>query len=348
MGPGHVTGLDAAPDRAHRPGAGLARLRAELLPADRVRRPDAAVAVHAGRRQRRRRGCGHGSCSSSCASSTGVTPRRAARRAAARAGVRPPAKLAAELPDLADSWAWAHAQVTAEPQATAEVLTIDASQLDPERSVSRLSVRAAAAARHRVPGLRRAGLRARPHGRSRRSRSRRRRDASRARLAQRRRRADLTRPARVYHHWQFATGAGGDFQSLAMLLRPRPVPARRRPPPDRRLRERPVAHATAGAGDHARARRRAAAGDATRRAWPAAARQADVQAALAAVLNAPAHDWTAPSRCWRRRSTAAARRAETGSTRAPRRAGSSSSTSTRCCAPSPVSARAWCSSTRRR
>src|SRR5262249_56031890 len=35
----------------------------------------------------------------------------------------------------------------------------------------------------------------------------------------------------VFHSWEFATGPNGDFQSLAMLLRARPLPAAPGPPP---------------------------------------------------------------------------------------------------------------------
>ena len=47
MGPGHVTGLDRPAGDPHRPGARVARLRAQLLRAGRVRRAEPAVAVHA-------------------------------------------------------------------------------------------------------------------------------------------------------------------------------------------------------------------------------------------------------------------------------------------------------------
>ena len=137
--------------------------------------------------------------------------------------IRAPAKAANELPDLADSWAWAHAQVTAPAEATAETLgaTIAAR---PELSVSRLlcprrlqpDTEYIACV---VPAFelgRKAGLGVAVAA------------ADEARLEPAWRSGDAA-PASldlpVFHHWHFATGAGGDFESLALLLRPRPVPA---------------------------------------------------------------------------------------------------------------------------
>jgi len=200
--------------------------------------------------------------------------------------LRPPAKIPTELPDLADSWAWAHAQVTAEPQATAEVLTsIIATR--PERSVSRLlcarllqpdteylACVVPAFELGRLAGLGKSiaatdETRLEPAWRS--------GDGAPTSL-------DLP----VFHHWQFTTGAGGDFESLALLLRPRPVPASvgRRPidiSASGLSLTPPLAPGTTLALDGAL--RPVTAKDAP---WPAAARQADVQAALAAVLNTPA------------------------------------------------------------
>src|SRR6185436_10917519 len=200
--------------------------------------------------------------------------------------IRAPARVAQELPDLADSWAWAHAQVTAPSQATRELLesTINGR---PELSVSRLlcprllqpDTEYVACV---VPAFelgRRAGLgqaitaddekRLEPAWRSGEA-------------------APVSLDLPVFHHWSFATGAGGDFESLALLLRPRAVP----PSVGRRLvdvsasgllLEPPLAPGTSLALDGAL--RPVTATDAP---WPAAARQADVRAALAAVLNVPA------------------------------------------------------------
>lgn len=121
-----------------------------------------------------------------------------------------------ELPDLADSWAWAHAQVTAD--SGADVPAVLAGQ--PDRSLSRLLCgrRLAPNANYLacvVPTFelgRKAGLGLDIT------------DADEARLD-----PAWTLPAPavempVYHHWEFMTGPGGDFQSLALLLRARPLP----------------------------------------------------------------------------------------------------------------------------
>ena len=67
MGPGHVTGLQPGAGHPHGPDAGLAGVRAELLPARRARRAEPAVAVHAGVAPTPASACGRGCASSSCA-----------------------------------------------------------------------------------------------------------------------------------------------------------------------------------------------------------------------------------------------------------------------------------------
>jgi hypothetical protein len=120
-----------------------------------------------------------------------------------------------ELPNLADSWAWAHAQVTA--QGAAELPPVLAGA--PERSLSRLLCGRVLAPDTQylacvVPTFelgRKAGLGL---------------DIVDTDLA----RLDPAWPDAaavelpVYHHWAFMTGPGGDFQSLALLLRGRPLP----------------------------------------------------------------------------------------------------------------------------
>jgi hypothetical protein len=131
-----------------------------------------------------------------------------------------PAVPAAELPDLKDGWAWAHAQVAADDTATETVRTVLAGS--PALSLSRLvcpRVLAADAAYLAcvVPSFelgRRAGLGL---------------PVSEADLVSATAMApawSLTpaAPAQVtlpvYHHWEFRTGRGGDFESLARLLKP--------------------------------------------------------------------------------------------------------------------------------
>jgi hypothetical protein len=123
---------------------------------------------------------------------------------------------AAQLPDLTDSWAWAHAQVllldgeqvpdvlAQAPQRTAARLLCPR-RLDPATRYLACVVPAFEAGR--LAGL---GLDRDPAD-------------------------DELRPAwapgvdelrlPVYHSWEFATGVGGDFESLARALRPRPLPA---------------------------------------------------------------------------------------------------------------------------
>ena len=76
------------------------------------------------------RGCGRGSCSSR---SGAATRPAAARRAAPGAGARRPGRR--ELPDLAQSWAWAHAQITG---LAAGARPADVLAADPGRACSRL------------------------------------------------------------------------------------------------------------------------------------------------------------------------------------------------------------------
>lgn len=120
-----------------------------------------------------------------------------------------------QLPDLKDSWAWAHAQlVTTGSEALEDVLAgrpertasrlICPRRLDPDTNYHACVVPAFEAGRL-------AGLGTQPDG-----------DA-------------ILRPAwsvasnatvklPVYYAWQFRTGAGGDFESLAERLRARPIP----------------------------------------------------------------------------------------------------------------------------
>ena len=127
-----------------------------------------------------------------------------------------PARPEVELPNLADSWAWAHAQVALDGAAGSAAVAA-ALAGDPARNLSRLMCGRLLA--EQTPYLacvvptfeagRRAGLGDDP--------------------------GDAQGPAwtiadgmgtvelPVYHHWRFATGPSGDFQSLAMAIRGRPV-----------------------------------------------------------------------------------------------------------------------------
>lgn len=130
-----------------------------------------------------------------------------------------PARPSAELPDLADSWAWAHTQVMGHEQGT---VLVDLLKSDSARTISRLvsPVRLRPSSRYYaclVPAFeagRKAGLglaaaaeddKLVPAWRS----------GANAPVA-----IDLP----VYFHWEFGTGAGGDFESLVRRLQGRPVP----------------------------------------------------------------------------------------------------------------------------
>lgn len=129
-----------------------------------------------------------------------------------------PAVPAEELPDPADAWAWAHAQVTAESGASPSAL-IASLDSQPERSLSRLLCGRVlqpdtAYLACVVPTFelgRKAGLGLDITA------------TDEARLDP----AWTNTPGvelPVYSSWEFTTGSGGDFQSLALLLRARPLP----------------------------------------------------------------------------------------------------------------------------
>ncbi|MDM0109520.1 hypothetical protein QTH97_31660 [Variovorax sp. J22R24] len=131
-----------------------------------------------------------------------------------------PASIAAELPDLVDSWAWAHAQAAA----------ADAAQVgsalagSPALSLSRLLCPRILRADTDyiacvVPAFelgRKAGLGL---------------PVADTELVAANALAPAWTPAQklpfllpVYHHWEFRTGPGGDFESLVRRLKPQPVP----------------------------------------------------------------------------------------------------------------------------
>ncbi|MBK8458913.1 MAG: hypothetical protein IPL43_00760 [Micropruina sp.] len=127
-----------------------------------------------------------------------------------------PARVEDELPDLTDSWAWAHAQLAVEG-ALGDAALAQALAGDPGRSLSRLVSGRLLAEQTEylacvVPTFeagRRAGLGE---------------EVGAAEGPAWRRAADMG-PVElpVLHHWRFATGPAGDFQSLALAIRGRPV-----------------------------------------------------------------------------------------------------------------------------
>ncbi|MEO6408130.1 MAG: hypothetical protein ABIO45_05185 [Burkholderiaceae bacterium] len=133
-----------------------------------------------------------------------------------------PAKPAEELPNLADSWAWAHAQAAASNSSAAQVGNALAGA--PALSLSRLLCPRILAADTDyiacvVPTFelgRKAGLGL---------------PITDADLVAANALAPAWTPTQkaplllpAYHHWEFRTGQGGDFESLARRLKPQPVP----------------------------------------------------------------------------------------------------------------------------
>ncbi len=121
--------------------------------------------------------------------------------------------VATELPDLAESWAWAHAQLLTEATAPAALAGELAER--PERNVSRL-----VCPRRLVAGRRYAAclVPAFEVGRLRGVGNPPDANATLAPAWDANQSSDLVLP--VYYHWEFATGPGGDFESLARELRP--------------------------------------------------------------------------------------------------------------------------------
>jgi hypothetical protein len=136
-----------------------------------------------------------------------------------RLEIRAPARPGNELPDLAESWAWVHAQITGALTDTASVLTAAVEQA-PERTISRLLCPrrlqpATAYYACLVPAFevgRKAGL-GLPIPDD---------DLSQLAPAWQANADEVSLP--VYFSWEFSTGPEGDFESLARLLQPRPIP----------------------------------------------------------------------------------------------------------------------------
>jgi hypothetical protein len=189
-----------------------------------------------------------------------------------------PAKPADELPNLDDSWAWAHGQVTSEAGVTVEAQLTG----NPERTVSRLlcsrilqpdteylacvvptfDLGCKAGLGHDITAA----------------------DESKLPPAWTQSATSVELP--VYYSWSFATGAGGDFQSLAMLLRARPLP--------RGIGVQPIDVSRSGlAVDIPAGTSIPIAGalqpvGSSETGWPSAALQKKWEDALRPVLNAPA------------------------------------------------------------
>src|SRR4051812_6002640 len=129
----------------------------------------------------------------------------------------PAARPSRQLPDLDESWAWAHGQAIVAGQETLD----DVIAGRPERTASRLvcprrldpETRYLACVVPAFMAGRRAGLGLPPDDA----------DAELRRAWEPRADAETVLP--VYFSWSFATGTGGDFESLARALKARPIPA---------------------------------------------------------------------------------------------------------------------------
>jgi hypothetical protein len=134
--------------------------------------------------------------------------------------IESPAVPADELPDLAESWAWAHAQVITEQDTDNQIA--DALQGAPSRNLSRLVCprRLRESTRYfacLVPAFevgRLAGLGQVPDE-----------DATTTPAWRSGAEAAGTVVLPLYFHWEFATGTGGDFEDLVDRLVARPVAA---------------------------------------------------------------------------------------------------------------------------
>jgi hypothetical protein len=131
--------------------------------------------------------------------------------------IKSPAQPARELPDLDQSWAWAHAQIVGRSAATSPGESLS----DPALNLSRLvcprklepDVDYIACVTPTFAGGRDAGLGLPADGPG---------ALNPAWLSGDRAPADVRLP--VYHHWEFRTGPPVDFESLVRLLEARPLP----------------------------------------------------------------------------------------------------------------------------
>jgi hypothetical protein len=277
MGPGHVTGLDRRQVIRTDPAAGSRTFEPNYFPLvelDEPALPWLFTPAGAGAQNRLRPWL----CLVVVRLQNGVRldPPTTGPLPVLRIGL--PADAALELPNLADSWAWAHGQVTSEAGVTVETQLAG----NPERTASRLlcsrilqpdTEYLACVVPTFMLGCK-AGLGQDVTA------------ADEAHLEPAWTPATHAVELPVYYSWQFATGAGGDFQSLAMLLRARPLPPG--------IGIQPVDVGQSGLAANIPAGTKVSLAGAlqpvgaTEGGWPTPALQTKWETALRPVLNAPA------------------------------------------------------------
>jgi len=214
MGPGHVTGLDGRQVIRTDPAPGSHSFEANYLPLvefDEPALPWLFTPAGAGVQARLRPWL----CLVAVRTQDGVRLDPPSSGSLPVLRIQRPARPGAELPDPADTWAWAHAQVTA-----AAGTDLGPALANPAGSLARLLCPRVLAPDTEylacvVPTFelgRKAGLGQEITA------------ADEARLAPAWDLAAAEVELPVYYSWTFSTGAGGDFQSLATLLTARPLP----------------------------------------------------------------------------------------------------------------------------
>jgi hypothetical protein len=217
LGPGDVRSLDARAVARTVPPAGTASFEPGHLPAIELRRADlpwAMTPARAGDHDRLRPWI----CLVAVRRQDGVSLDLDPKRNAHVLTIQGPASPSDELPDLAESWAWAHAQIVGSAGASLR----DVSAQSPERALARLLCPTPLRPASRylacvVPTFaigRKAGV-GEPIT-----------DADWSKLDPAWVRGPDLKSIKlpVYFFWEFATGEQGDFASLARALTPRALP----------------------------------------------------------------------------------------------------------------------------
>jgi hypothetical protein len=218
LGPGDVTGIDIQQVVRTDPQPGTLDFEPNYFPAIEFDRPDFPwlfTPAKAGAESRLRPWL----CLVVVKKQAGVTLRSEREAPLPILEINSPAKPGEELPDLSESWAWAHTQLsgrTNEPiaQTLANRPELNVSRLICPRKLEPTTEYYACV----VPAFelgRKAGLNM-PIEPAEETRL----DAAWASGAQAP--AQILLP--VYYHWEFRTGVVGDFRSLALLLEARPIP----------------------------------------------------------------------------------------------------------------------------